>query len=68
MATPTTISEAITNAALAGVSEVEVAGRRVKAMTVDEQIKAAQFAATSAAKSRNHLGLVFRTLQPGGGG
>jgi hypothetical protein len=68
MATPTTISEAIENAALSGISEVEVAGRRVKAMTIDEQIKAAQHAATTTAKTRNHLGMMFRTFQPGGGG
>ena len=68
MATPTTISEAIENAALAGVSEVDVNGTRVKAMTIDDQIKAAQFKAANASASKNHLGLRFRAFQPGGGG
>ena len=68
MATPTTVAEAITNAALAGVSEVEVDDRRVKAMPIDERIKAAQFSAASASASKNHVGLRFRVFQPGGGG
>lgn len=68
MATPTTVADAITNAALAGVAEVEVDGRRVKAMPIDDQIKAAQFAASTASASKNHVGLRFRVFQPGGGG
>ena len=68
MATPTTIDEAIENAALSGIAEAEANGHRVKAMTIDEQIKAAQFKAASASSSKNHLGLRFRAFQPGGGG
>lgn len=63
-----TIESRIEEDAIAGVSKVTVDGTTVETMSIDDRIKAAKFAANQTAKARNHRGLAFRTLNPGGCG
>ena len=61
-----TIAESIQRAAVDGVHSVTVDGSTTTAMSIDEQIKAARYAAQQAA-TNNHLGLRFVKLMPPGG-
>ena len=63
-----TINDKIEQAAKAGFSKVTIDGQSVEAMPIDDQIKAADYLAKQSAASKNHLGLAFRTLKPGGCG
>ena len=62
------ISDAITNDAVAGISKVTVDGQTVEMMSVADRIEADKHASTATAKSKNHFGLFFRQLEPGGCG
>lgn len=64
----TTVSEAIEAAAIEGVSRVSVDGTSVDSMSIQDMIAADNYLKQKAAKSRNHLGLTFRKLEPGGCG
>lgn len=63
-----TIDEAISETALAGVKRVTVDGQSVEALDIDQLVAAKQAAAATSAKARNHCGLAFRTMEPGGCG
>ncbi len=63
-----TIESRIEEDAITGVSRMTVDGTSVDSMSIDERIKAAEFLAKQSAKSKNHCGLTFRTLTPGGCG
>jgi hypothetical protein len=63
-----TIADRIERDAIDGVQSVSVDGTSVTAMSIDDRIKADQYVASKAAASKNHLGLTFRTLTPGGCG
>jgi len=67
MAQPTA-AEKIAQAGLDGIQRVTADGVTTEAMPIDDQIKAAEYAKKNTAVSRNHLGLAFRTLKPGGCG
>lgn len=68
MATATTIQEAIERTALDGVASVSADGVTVTAVDIDTQIIAANYLQQRAAVARNHLGLTFRKISPGGCG
>ena len=51
-----------------GVASVSVDGVSTTAVDIDKQIRAEQYLAAKTAKARNHCGIVFRTLKPGGCG
>lgn len=63
-----TIASRIEDDAIAGVQRVAVDGQSVDAMTIDDRIKADNYVRQRAAAARNHLGLTFRKLEPGGCG
>ena len=63
-----TIESRIEQDAIDGVASVSTDGTSVTAMSIDDRIKAAKFVAGRAAASKNHRGLAFRTLTPGGSG
>ncbi len=63
-----TIAESIADAGRDGIQTVSVDGTRVEAMTIDDQIKADQYAKTNTAAGKNHLGITFRRFKPGGCG
>lgn len=63
-----TIQTSIEQAAIDGVASVSTDGTSVSSMSIDERIKADAYLKSQAARSRNHLGLVFRKLEPGGCG
>ena len=63
-----TIADRIEQDAIAGVQSVSVDGTSVQQMSIDDRIKADQYLATKTAKAKNHCGLTFRTLTPGGCG
>jgi hypothetical protein len=63
-----TIQSRIEQDAINGVQSVSVDGTSVSSMSIDDRIKAEQYLAQKAAKSKNHCGLTFRTLEPGGCG
>jgi hypothetical protein len=63
-----TIASQIEADAIAGVQRVAVDGQSVDAMTIDDRIKADNYVKQRAAVTRNHLGLTFRKLEPGGCG
>ena len=67
MAKPT-IADKIEEAAIDGIHEVEVDGTTVEAMSIGDQIKADKYIRQQAASAKNHGGLTFRTLRPGGTG
>jgi hypothetical protein len=51
-----------------GPKAVTVDGTSATAQDADTIIKIEDRAAAKTARARNHLGLVFRKIQPGGGG
>jgi len=51
-----------------GVQNVSVDGMSTTAVDIDKQIRADEYLAKKAAVSKNHMGLSFRTLKPGGCG
>ena len=63
-----TIQDRIEQDAIAGVQRASADGTSVDAMSIDDRIKAADYLAKKAAASKNHCGLTFRTLTPGGCG
>lgn len=63
-----TIAEHIEDAAKVGVTKVSVDGANVDVMSIDDRIKADQYAKSQTGSAKNHLGLSFRTLTPGGCG
>ena len=63
-----TIADRIEQDAIAGVQRVSVDGTSVDAMSIDDRIKADEYRAKQTAKSKNHCGITFRTLTPGGCG
>lgn len=63
-----TIADRIEQDAIAGVQRVSVDGTSVDAMPIADRIKAAEFTAQQTAKSKNHQGLTFVQLTPGGCG
>lgn len=63
-----TIADRIEQDAIAGVQRVSADGVSVDAMTIDDRIKADEYLARKTAAARNHLGLTFRLLTPGGCG
>lgn len=63
-----TPEEAIAERAVDGIQTVNVDGTSTTMMPIADQIKAAEFARETTAKSKNHLGLTFRELKPGGCG
>lgn len=63
-----TIAEKIEKQGLAGIAKVSVEGIAVDGMSIDDRIKADQYAQGQAAASKNHLGCSFRTFVPGGCG
>jgi len=62
-----TIQDAIEETAK-GVQSVSVDGQSVTSMDIDKLIRADEYLAKKAAASKNHLGLSFRQLKPGGCG
>ena len=68
MTAPTTIAEQIAATALAGVASSSNGKESASAMSIDDMIKAAAYAASATAATRNHLGLRFRKIIPGGCG
>ena len=64
----TTIQDAIERSAKDGVASVSVDGTSVTAMSIEKQIAADNYLRQRAAAARNHLGLTFRKIQPGGCG
>lgn len=62
------IDNAISDDAVAGIQKVTVDGQTVEAMPIADRIAAAKHVAGTTAASKNHLGLFFRTLEPGGCG
>jgi len=62
-----TIADAIEEAAKSP-SRVSVDGLSVDGLDIEKAIKAKRFLAEQAAASKNHCGLTFRTLEPGGCG
>lgn len=63
-----TIREAIEDAAKAGIARVTADGTSVDAMDLDKLINADRHLSGQTAKAKNHLGLSFRALEPGGCG
>ncbi len=63
-----TIQDRIEQDAIAGIQRVSADGVSVDAMSIDDRIKANEYLARKSAASKNHYGLVFRTLTPGGCG
>ena len=63
-----TPAEAIAERAVDGISRVKADGTDVEAMPIGEQIQAAEYEAKKSVASKNHLGITFRTLVPGGTG
>lgn len=51
-----------------GVARVSVDGTTTDAVDIDKQITADKYLKQQTASSRNHCGLTFRTLTPGGCG
>ena len=62
------ITQGIRQDAIDGVQRASVDGTSVDAMSVADRILADQHVSGQAAKQRNHCGLVFRKLEPGGCG
>lgn len=63
-----TITEAIQEVGVAGLSRVVVDGTTVEQMPIDDMIKAAEYEKKGTAETKNHLGMSFRTFVPGGTG
>lgn len=64
MADPTTIAESIEQAAIAGVQSVSVDGVSTTGMSIEERIKADQFAKSQTSASKNHFGFRFAQSKP----
>jgi hypothetical protein len=62
-----TIAEAIEKNAK-GPARVSVNGLSVESQSIADQIAADQYVKANTAKSRNHRGIAFRALKPGGCG
>ncbi len=62
-----TISDAIEETAK-GPARVSVDGTDVTAQDIEKQIKADMYLAAKTAQNKNHAGIGFRTLEPGGCG
>ena len=63
-----TIQDRIEQDAIAGIQRVSADGVSVDSMSIDDRIKADEYLAKKTAAGKNHSGLVFRTLTPGGCG
>ena len=63
----TTIADKIEETAK-GPARVSVDGTSVDAQSIDDQITAEKYLAAKSATSKNHMGLSFRQLTPGGCG
>ena len=63
-----TVEETIEKAAVEGVATVSVDGTSVSAIPLRDLIAADNYLRQRAAIARNHLGLTFRKLEPGGCG
>lgn len=59
------IKDAIVESAKAGVSEVEVDGTRVKAMSIEEQIAAEKHVRSGSAANKAGRGIRFTEMIPG---
>jgi hypothetical protein len=62
------LDDAIETAATEGVSRVTLDGTTVESFPLRDQIAAAEHLAARVAAGKNHLGLTFRRLEPGGCG
>lgn len=63
-----TIADGIEEDAIAGIARVTVDGTTTEGMSMDDRIKAAEYGKKATAAAKNHLGITFRTLVPGGTG
>lgn len=63
-----TIATRIEEDAIAGVQSASVDGANIQVMSIDDRIKADRHVKAEAAKRKNHAGIGFRTLAPGGCG
>ncbi len=61
-----TIASRLAEDAREGVQRVSVDGVSVELMSVDDRIKAAEYAARERATAKNHMGLRFVKLVPPG--
>jgi hypothetical protein len=68
VATAQEIADAIATDAVNGIQSVTVAGQNVTKMSVDDQIKAANFQASRGAALQPHFGLRMTKLVPPGAG
>ncbi len=62
-----TIQDSIEENAM-GVQSVSVDGMTTTAVDIDKQIRADEYLARKAAARKNHCGLTFRQMRPGGCG
>jgi hypothetical protein len=62
------VSEAIERTAKEGVQRATADGVSVDAIDIEKQIAADKYLRAQTAASRNHLGLSFRRIVPGGCG
>ena len=63
-----TIADRIEKDAIDGVQRVSVDGTSVDSMPIADRIMADEYIARKAATAKNHVGLNFRILTPGGCG
>jgi len=63
-----TIADRIEQDATDGVQRVAVDGVSVDSMSIADRIMADEYLAKKASATKNHCGLTFRTLTPGGCG
>ena len=63
-----TIADRIEEDAVAGVQSVSAGGTTVSGMPIKDRIEAERYLTMKTAKTRNHCGLIFRTLEPQGNG
>jgi hypothetical protein len=68
MPDPTTISEQIEQSGIDGISSASNGRESASKRSISELIAADQYVKGQAAKAKNHLGLSFRRIVPGGTG
>ena len=62
------IQTALEKAAIEGIQSATIDGQSATSMSIEDRIKADNYLKSQAAKSRNHLGLFIRKMEPGGCG
>lgn len=65
---PESIEEAIEQQAISGVKSMTEGSRSIQNLSIDEMIKADQYAKSKAAQSKPHFGLRMTRLRPPGCG